>query len=255
MGDMLILLTAAFTVYLSVIMGRRIHAVALKETYRKVYRYELAVCTAFLLLALDMRFGFLTKADIPPLRIPGRAVRISLRCMAAVVLFLAGKVILGSFIRTAGSADSVIVLGQALEKGRPTADLLSRLDTAREYLAGHPDAVLILTGGNPDETGRTEAAVMRELLTERGVPEEKLVLEDRAETTRDNFRNTAEMIDPRRPVVLISSDYHMDRAVRTAREAGFTRVLRLPAPSSFLSFGANVMWEVIMEVNERTFKI
>jgi uncharacterized SAM-binding protein YcdF (DUF218 family) len=63
------------------------------------------------------------------------------------------------------------------------------------------------------------------------------------------------MIDPSRPVVLISSDYHMDRAVRTAREAGFTRVLRLPAPSAFLSFGANVMWEVIMEVNERTFKI
>ena len=48
---------------------------------------------------------------------------------------------------------------------------------------------------------------------------------------------------------------HMDRAVRTAREAGFTRVLRLPAPSAFLSFGANVMWEGIMEVNERTFKI
>ena len=69
-------------------------------------------------------------------------------------------------------------------------------------------------------------------------------------STRENFRNTAQLIDPSRPVVFISSDYHMDRAVSMAKEAGVTQVMRLPAPSDPIRYGANVMWEVILEINE-----
>ena len=76
-----------------------------------------------------------------------------------------------------------------------------------------------------------------------------MVPEDRAETTKDNFRNTALLVSPDEPVVLITSDYHMDRAVLTAKSAGFTDILRLPAPSQFLYYGANVMWEIILELN------
>jgi hypothetical protein len=47
----------------------------------------------------------------------------------------------------------------------------------------------------------------------------------------------------------ISSNYHMGRAIRMAREAGFADPLRVPAPSEPLYYGANVMWEVIMELN------
>lgn len=162
--------------------------------------------------------------------------------------------IIGRFLRTAGEAKTALVLGLALENGKPTDDLLSRLETGQRYLEAHPDAALILTGGNPDASGRTEAAVMRETLPERGVPEEKLLLEDQAETTKENFRDAKRMIDPNDPVVLITSDYHMDRAVRTAKAAGFTDVMRLPAPSSALYFGANVLWEVILELNELTLK-
>ncbi len=62
------------------------------------------------------------------------------------------------------------------------------------------------------------------------------------------------MINPSDPVVLISSNYHMDRAVRTAESAGFSNILRLPAPSSLLSCGANLLSEVILELNELTLK-
>ena len=81
---------------------------------------------------------------------------------------------------------------------------------------------MILTGGNADASGRTEAAVMREILAERGVADVRMILEDQAKSTKDNFKNTAQIIDPGKPVVLISSDYHMDRAVQTAKAAGFT---------------------------------
>ena len=131
-------------------------------------------------------------------------------------------------------------------------NLTARLDTARAYLEKYLEAKLILTGGNADETGRTEAAVMRDILTGKGVPEGRLILEDQAETTKENFRNIAGMIKADEPVVMISSDYHMDRAVRIAAEAGFTRVMRLPAPSGFFAYGANMLSEVVLDLNDLT---
>lgn len=90
---------------------------------------------------------------------------------------------------------------------------------------------------------------MREVLTERGVPESRLILEDQARSTSENFRNIAGMISTDTPVVMISSDYHMNRAVQTAKEKGFTRVMRLPAPSGFFTYGANMLSEVVLDLN------
>ena len=146
------------------------------------------------------------------------------------------------------------MLGLALEKGKPTDDMLKRLNTAQAYLEKYPETQLILTGGNADGSGRTEAAVMHEILAERGVTDDRMILEDQAESTKDNFRNTAQIIDPGKPVVLISSNYHMDGAVQTAKSVGFSNILRLPAPSSCLSYGANVMCEIVLELNELTLK-
>ena len=93
---------------------------------------------------------------------------------------------------------------------------------------------------------------MRDLLTEQGVDEEQLILEDRAETTKENFRNIADLISRDAPVMMISSDYHMDRAVRNAGEEGFSRVMRLPAPSGFWAYGANMLSEVVLDLNNLT---
>lgn len=251
-GDVLIALAAAFTIYLSIIMTHRINTVVLKASYIDVFRYELLLCAVLLVFALDVRFGFFTKLRLLPLRILGWALRVLVICMVAVILFFAGKVTVGSLIRNGGEAENVIVLGLALENGQPQPDLLRRLDTAQRYLEQYPDSMLLLTGGNPDASGRTEAAVMREILLERGVPESSMTPEDQAKTTNENFKNIRKLVDPGEPVVLISSNYHMDRAVITAKNAGFTNILRQPAPSSVLQFGANVMGEIVMEVNDLT---
>lgn len=251
-GTILLVLSAAFTIYLSVIMIRRINTVVLKANYTKIFRYELAMCVFFILFAADVRFGF-TGAENPVLKAAGWCLRVIVILVTAVLLFLMGKITIGSFICTEAPAKNAIVLGLALENGKPTEDLISRLDTAEKYLQRNPDAKLILTGGNPDESGRTEAAVMRDILTERGIKEDRMRLEDQAEITKDNFRNTARLINPDDPIVLISSNYHMDRAVQTARNAGFSEILRLPAPSSLIYFGANVIWEVTLELNELFF--
>lgn len=254
MGDILILLAVAFTIYLSAIMIHRINTVVLKDSYVKIFRCELMICALFILFAVDVRIDLPGRAKAEAVKILCWVLRALVCLVCAAVLFFLMKITVGSFIRTAGRADHAIVLGLALENGRPTDDLLARLDAAQRYVTDEPNATLILTGGNPDASGKTEAAVMRELLLGRGVPDERMVLEDRAENTKENFRNTAELVNPDEPIVLISSNYHMDRAVQTAKRAGFTHILRLSARSSMALFGANVMWEAILEINELTLR-
>ena len=253
-GDILLVLVLLLTADVVIVMLHKINAVVLKADYQELFQYELILCAILLLFALDVRFNLFTRSKHTIVRILGWVLRTVVVLLALVIVFFFGKVIRGSTINTAGRADNAIVLGLALENGSPTDDLLARLNTAQAYLEEYPEARLILTGGNADESGRTEAAVMRDILAERGVADDRMILEDQAVSTKDNFRNTAQIIDPDEPVVLISSNYHMDRAVQTAQNAGFSDILRLPAPSSFVNYGANIMYEVILELNELTLK-
>ncbi|MBO4766952.1 MAG: dihydrofolate reductase [Lachnospiraceae bacterium] len=251
-GDILIALALLLTVDVVVVMLRKINSVVLKADYRKVFRYELILCAILVLFAFDVRFGIFTRVKTKAARIVGWTVRSVVVLLTAVIVCFCVRVVIGGMPEDAGEADYAIVLGMALENGEPTADLLQRLDTAQEYLEKYPEARLILTGGNAGESGRTEAAVMRDILTGRGVPEDRMITEDQAATTKENFANTVKMLPAGTPVVLISSNYHMDRAVATAENAGFTEIMRLPAASGFLNYGANMMLEVILDLNELT---
>lgn len=253
-GDVLLAITALLTVDVIAVMLHKINSVVLKADYRKVFMYELVLCAILLLAALDVRFNLFTRWKRAFLRVAGWILRGIVVALALVIVFFFGKVVCGSLIDTSARAEHAIVLGLALENGKPTDDFLARLDTAMNYLEQYPEAQLILTGGNADASERTEAAVMHDILAERGVAEDSMILEDQASTTKDNFRNTVQIIDPGQPIVLISSNYHMDRAVQTANKAGFSNVLRLPAPSSFFSYGANVMYEIVLELNELTLR-
>lgn len=251
-GDVLIALVFLMTLNLSIVMVHRVNTVVLKDIYRTNFYYELAIFGILLLFSLDVRFHIFTFLHSRFLRIVGLILRIAVTLVTCFIIFFVGKAIVGSLIRTPGTADHAIVLGMALENGQPTKDLLYRLDTAEAFLEENPDGDLILTGGNPDMLGRTEAGIMQELLLARGIKNEKMILEDQAHSTRQNFKNVSEIANPSDPMVLISSNYHMNRAVATAKEAGFTQILRRPAPSDSFSLCANLMWEVIMDLNNLT---
>ena len=60
------------------------------------------------------------------------------------------------------------------------------------------------------------------------------------------------MVSKDEPVVMISSNYHMDWAVRIASREGFTQIMRLPAPSGLFAYGANMLSEVVLDLNDLT---
>ena len=74
---------------------------------------------------------------------------------------------------------------------------------------------------------------MRDFLVSQGVPQDRVIVEDRSTSTRENARYTKELLSgmaagPAWPV-LLTSDYHMFRAERVFRKTG-------SAGRSFLSF-------------------
>ena len=93
---------------------------------------------------------------------------------------------------------------------------------------------------------------MRDILLQWGVPESKIILEDKSDSTKRNMYNVLLLIGSGKDIVLISSDYHMNRAVMMAEKFGFKDVKRLPAPSGFFSYGANMLPEDILFMNELT---
>ena len=246
MGVFLIIVAFLLTLNVAAAMLPRIGAVAMKEACRAVFLYQMALCGVLLLFALDAHSGFLTASGTGVLRAAGWTARSLITAAAFIIVFFCIRICLGGLGGTAVTANRALVLGAALENGQPSGDLLRRLETAGRYLTGHPGAVLILTGGNPDASGRTEAEVMRGILARRGVPEDRMILEKKARTTAENFVFSAAIIDPADPVVLITSGCHMGRAVSEAEKAGFRQVQRLPAPDDPLRFAANMMWEAVL---------
>ena len=117
----------------------------------------------------------------------------------------------------------LVVLGCGVSNGQPRPTLRLRLETALKAALAHPNATLVLTGGPaPDGVG-TEADIMTSYLCERGVDESRMLPERRARNTRENMVYSRDLISSRgldRPCLVVTSDYHVYRAVRKGREAG-----------------------------------
>ncbi len=141
----------------------------------------------------------------------------------------------GSRDRTALPADAVIVLGAGVNGTVPSLSLRTRLDAALAYAKEHPDAPIVLTGGKGYGEDITEARCMYRWLTERGVAEERLILEERAVNTAENFAFSREALAERGMdvsaalVAVVTNDFHIARAELIAQKQGFGGVIGVPA--------------------------
>lgn len=112
-------------------------------------------------------------------------------------------------------ADAIVVLGAGLRRdGRPGPALTRRSERAAELWRASLAPVVICTGGRPGQSQRSEADACSELLRERGVPAEFILLEDESRSTEENAMFTKVILDERSwdDVVLVSDGYHLLRA-------------------------------------------
>lgn len=113
---------------------------------------------------------------------------------------------------------SVVILGFALnDDGTMKQELIGRLETGLAIAKDYPQSYVVVTGGgtakhNPNVT---EGGLMGDWLLEHGLDGSRLIVENRAQDTVGNAKNTYEVLKTKyktvNKVVLVTSDYHVPR--------------------------------------------
>lgn len=119
--------------------------------------------------------------------------------------------------------DAIIVLGaQVLPNRQPNRILKTRLDMAVRAYAAAPRTIICCGAQGSDEPA-PEGEVMRGYLIERGIPENDVIAETDSYNTYENIGNAARLLGTEKKTVLIvTSDYHIPRALWIARDKGLT---------------------------------
>lgn len=140
----------------------------------------------------------------------------------------------------------LLVLGGGIrENGEPSATLLLRLDKAAEYIRKHPSIVVIVSGGKFRYMPWAESYAMAKYLkNEAGLIGTAILEEDRSLDTVQGFAYTLELVrerektlhkgrnlerDPPR-VCILTSGYHLKRAIFLAHRTGYAATSGLAAP-------------------------
>lgn len=124
--------------------------------------------------------------------------------------------------------DAVVLLGGAVAPLGSTRDdpawndNFERVLATRELLLSGRAKVAILSGGPLGGELETEAAYLRDALVALGVPAEQLVLEPKANNTRENATLSKEVLARlgAKQVVIVTSAFHMPRAAGCFRAVG-----------------------------------
>jgi len=137
--------------------------------------------------------------------------------------------------------DAVVVLGGGVKPGAPFLDLKNDLmeDTFKRtvgglhlYLEKHRP---IITSGYSSEDKKSEAQIMADFLNYFGIPRSFLITEDKSRDTYENALFTARIVKEKgfNKICLVTSAYHMPRAVMLFHRAGIENII--PVPVDFKS--------------------
>lgn len=117
-----------------------------------------------------------------------------------------------------GTNDYAVILGAKVKQDSLSLSLRYRLDAALAYANENPHVTLILSGGQGSDEPMSEAEAMRQFLTDKGIEESRLLLEDASTSTYENLLFSKKLLPfDVDSITIISSDFHLARAQRIAR--------------------------------------
>lgn len=143
--------------------------------------------------------------------------------------------------------DGIVVLGGAVEPRVSAAHHQPAVNGAAERLFAavrlarlYPSARIVLSGGEATviPEGFHEADVMRDILVRQGIPPERMAIESKSRNTYENARDSYRLVHPKpgEVWVLITSGWHMPRAVGCFRKVGWSVV---PYPVDYVTAGTS----------------
>jgi vancomycin permeability regulator SanA len=185
----------------------------------------------------------MTVADLRGRRSAWRIIAVSVAVLVALLLgyYLITLWQVWSTGRSeqARPVDAIVVMGAAQYDGRPSPQLAARLDHVVEIWPDDNAPLVVVTGGNQPGDRFTEAQASATYLTERGIPESVILLENDGSDTIDSLDRVAAMLDERGldTVLIVTDPYHALRSRMVAEEHGLTAYVS-PTDTSVVT-GAN----------------
>lgn len=160
----------------------------------------------------------------------------------AEIARLDGIIVLG------GSIDTIVSRGRGVSALNEAAE---RLTEAAALARQYPGLKLVFSGGSANILYRnvTEAGAAGDLFARLGVTGASIVLEDRSRNTVENARFTKALVKPRpgERWLLVTSAFHMPRAVGCFRAAGFQVI---PWPVDYRTRGMADLWRLFPRPSE-----
>jgi uncharacterized SAM-binding protein YcdF (DUF218 family) len=159
--------------------------------------------------------------------------------------------------------DGIIVLGGG-EDARASADWgqvqlkegAERFTAAMELARRFPEAQLLFTGGSGalrDVAGAatSEASIAERFFLAQGIAPERLLLEGQSRNTAENARLSLTLADPApdETWVLVTSAFHMPRAMRSFDAAGWDGLVAWPVDYRTSGFGDRIGWDLTQNLS------
>lgn len=137
--------------------------------------------------------------------------------------------------------DYLILLGGGIDKnGNLPPSVLNRVQTAAAFLKKNEDTLCVVTGGTLKWLPYSEAPEIKRRLVAAGISGERILVEQNALDTIQNFRYSCEVLsgatgktpqeilDSR--IAVATSFYHLHRAEILAKRLGFTDIRGIASP-------------------------
>lgn len=124
---------------------------------------------------------------------------------------------------TPSPSRAILVLGASVHPDKtPSPILRDRLDSAVALYHTQPDATIIVSGDGR-EAHYNEAAAMRQYLLQHGIPDQRILADERGYTTYASMYHLAHRYHVKQCVV-VSQKFHLARAISTGTLLGVSCV-------------------------------
>ncbi len=158
----------------------------------------------------------------------------------------AGLILTGFGAKGERGLSWIIVLGAQLKENGPSLALKKRLDTAAEYLRENPETFCVVSGGRGYNEPMSEAEGMYAYLVSKGISPERIRREEKSRNTRQNLFFSRKLVPAGiEKAGIVTSDFHVYRSVRLAKNCGFPGAVGISAPSGLYFLPNNMLREIL----------
>ncbi|AOR23578.1 YdcF family protein [Clostridium taeniosporum] len=153
-------------------------------------------------------------------------------CLGIIVFIFLEILIISCPKSNKENTDYILVLGAGLNNGNQINYILkSRLDSVLECVNEFNNhGYIVVSGGKGNDERISEAEAMKRYLVEQGIPEEKILMEDKSKNTFENLKFSKRIIENHSKqnignlsVKIVTTDFHGFRSNILAKRNGYDK--------------------------------